>query len=57
MNCGKKVCFHGAFRFKDSAKRKEKQVGGFIRKITVRGETRYVVMTGGTRKFRSQVHG
>lgn len=45
MKCGKRVCFHGAFADKSDAKRKEREVSGFIRKIKVRGHTRYAVMT------------
>ncbi len=42
---GKKVVFHGAYGTKAKAVRKERQVGGFIRRVTVRGRRRYVVMT------------
>lgn len=42
---GKRFNFHGAFKRKEDAKRKEKQVGGFIKTIKVRGHTRYSVMT------------
>lgn len=42
---GRKVKFHGAFKSKERAQQKERQVGGFIREITVRGQRRYVVMT------------
>lgn len=45
MRCGRRVCFHGAFGTKARAKKKEKSVGGFIRKISVNGETRYAVIT------------
>jgi len=42
---GKKVTFHGAFGTKAKAVAKEKKVkGSFIRKIKVRGQTRFVVM-------------
>lgn len=50
MKCGKRVCFHGAFTKKADAQRKEREVNGFIRKIKVRGSTRYSVMTGKGRK-------
>jgi hypothetical protein len=42
---GRKVTFHGAFKSKAKAQAKERQVGGFIRPVTVRGSRRYVVMT------------
>lgn len=42
---GRKFTFHGAFSTKAKATRKERSVGGFIRKVRVRGDTRYVVMT------------
>lgn len=58
MHCGKRVCFHGAFRKKSDARRKEREVGGFIRKITVRGDVRYVVMSGKpTSRYKTQLHG
>jgi hypothetical protein len=37
--------FHGAFGNKAEAKRKEKQVHGFIREAKIRGEKRFVVMS------------
>ncbi len=43
---GRKVTFHGAFSSKADAVRKEKAgPGRFIRKIRVRGQTRYAVMS------------
>jgi hypothetical protein len=42
---GRKVTFHGAYSKKEDAVRKERQVDGFIREITVRGRRRYAVMT------------
>ena len=42
---GRSVTFHGAFKSKSKAIRKEQSVNGFIRKIRVRGHRRYVVMT------------
>ena len=42
---GRKVTFHGAFASKAKAEAKEKRVGGSIRRVRVRGSTRYVVMT------------
>jgi hypothetical protein len=42
---GRKVKFHGAFKSKEKARAKERQVGGFIKAITVRGSRRFVVMT------------
>lgn len=41
---GRTVTFHGAFRSKAKAEEKERKVGGFIRRIRVRGQTRYAVM-------------
>ncbi len=43
---GRKVKFHGAFSHKKDTKRKERKVGGSIRRVKIRGSTRYVVMTG-----------
>lgn len=43
---GRKFTFHGAFKSKKKAVRKEHAVGGFIRKKRIRGHTRYVVMRG-----------
>jgi len=42
---GRKFKFHGAFSSKRDAKRKERQTGGFIRRVKIRGSTRFVVMT------------
>lgn len=39
------MAFHGAFSSKSDAKRKEKQVHGFIREAKIRGEKRFVVMS------------
>jgi hypothetical protein len=44
-NCGKKFCFHGAFASKAKARARERRVGGFIRKISVCGHRRFVVMS------------
>ena len=58
MKCGKRVCFHGAFKSKHDAMRKEREVKGFIQRINVRGDVRYVVMTGKpTKKYRRSLHG
>lgn len=40
-----KFRFHGAFGTKKKAKAKESKVGGFIRKVKIRGSQRFVVMT------------
>lgn len=45
MKCGKRICFHGAFATKAKAVKKERAVQGFIRRLKVRGSTRYVVMS------------
>jgi hypothetical protein len=45
MKVGKKVVFHGAFKSKADAEKKERQVGGFIRPSTMRGSRRFVVMS------------
>ncbi len=45
MHCGRRVCFHGAFSSKADARRKERRVRGFIRRLRIRGHVRYVVMT------------
>jgi len=42
---GRKFKFHGAFKSKADAVRKERAVGGFIREFKVKGQTRYTVMT------------
>lgn len=36
---------HGSFKSKGQAIRKEQKVGGFIRKVKIHGQTRYVVLT------------
>lgn len=45
MKCGKRICFHGAFKSKARARAKEREVGGFIEAKNIRGHRRYVVMT------------
>lgn len=45
MKCGRKTCFHGAFSHKSDAKRKERKVHGFIQRVHIHGETRYLVRT------------
>lgn len=42
---GRRVTFHGAFKSKERAVRKERAVHGFIERKTMRGSIRYVVMT------------
>ncbi len=42
---GRKVTFHGAFASKKKAQAKKHRVGGFLRRVTVRGSRRWVVMT------------
>jgi hypothetical protein len=42
---GKKFDFHGAFKSKEEAMRKEAEVHGFIREREVHGEKRYFVLT------------
>lgn len=42
---GRKFTFHGAYSTKSKAVRKERKVKGFIRRVKVRGSTRYLVMT------------
>jgi hypothetical protein len=42
---GKRFRFHGRFKTKADAKRKEKSVYGFIRKVTVKRVPYYLVMT------------
>lgn len=43
--CGRKICFHGAFTSKAKAVKKERQVGGFIRRVKMKGQVRYMVLT------------
>jgi hypothetical protein len=43
----KKFTFHGAFVKKANALARKKRVGGFIRKVTVKGHTRYAVIKKG----------
>lgn len=50
MKAGRKVVFHRAFGSKAAAKQKERRVGGFVRRVKVRGQVRYVVMTGKRRR-------
>jgi len=43
---GRRVTFHGAFKSKAKAKAKERRVrGGYVRRIRVRGQTRYSVLS------------
>ena len=42
---GKLFKFHGAFKSKRAAVRKEGLVHGFIRKVSIKGHRRYVVLT------------
>ena len=44
---GRRFTFHGAFGSKEKARKKERAVHGFIKRIKIRGDTRYVVMTRG----------
>jgi hypothetical protein len=37
--------FHGSFAEKSDAKRKERQVGGFIKRTSIKGKSRYTVMS------------
>jgi hypothetical protein len=56
---GRGVTFHGAFRHKADAVVKERQVGGFLRVLTVRGQRRYAVVTrnpGGSREWPASLH-
>ena len=41
---GRRVTFHGAFSTKAKARKKERAVRGFIKRVKIRGSTRYVVM-------------
>lgn len=51
---GRQVTFHGAFSKKADARRKERQVGGFIQPRTIRGRRRYVVMSENPRAKRDR---
>lgn len=42
---GRRFVFHGAFKSKADAKRKERAVGGFVRAKSIRGHRRYIVMS------------
>jgi hypothetical protein len=42
---GKQFDFHGSFAKKADAVRKEGEVHGFIREHTIKGKTRYYVLT------------
>jgi hypothetical protein len=42
---GRKFKFHGAFKSKARAVRKERSVHGFIERHKIKGHTRYIVMT------------
>lgn len=46
---GRKVTFHGAFKSKTRAVRKECAVHGFIERHRIRGAVRYIVMTRKTK--------
>ena len=41
---GRRVTFHGAFGSKAKAQAKERRVHGFIKRVRIKGSTRYVVM-------------
>jgi hypothetical protein len=41
---GRTVTFHGAFKSKVRAKRKERRVHGYIRRARIKGHTRYLVL-------------
>lgn len=43
---GRRFKFHGAFGKKSDAKRKERSTGGFIRKASIKGKARWLVLTG-----------
>lgn len=46
---GRKVTFYGAFKSKERAEQRERQIAGaFIKPIRVRGQRRYVVMKRNT---------
>ena len=45
MKCSTKMCFHGSFADKERAKEREREVRGFIRRVTVKGRTRFLVLT------------
>jgi hypothetical protein len=47
---GKKFEFHGSFKRKDAAVRREKAVGGFIREQRIDGKMRYFVLTAKERE-------
>lgn len=43
---GKTVRFHGAFRSKERARRKENRVAGaYVEETKIKGKTRYLVLT------------
>ena len=42
---GRRMMFHGAFATKAAAVAKEREVGGFIRETSIRGQRRYMVLT------------
>lgn len=42
---GRQFKFHGAFGTKAKAVKKERRVNGFIRRVKIKGSTRYVVLT------------
>lgn len=46
------MLFHGAFKEKSAAKKKERQVHGFIQPRNIRGQRRYVVMSERTNPIR-----
>ena len=41
---GRQFTFHGAFGTKAGAKRKERSVGGFIKRTKIRRKTRWLVL-------------
>lgn len=59
MKIGRSVVFHGSFRSKQDAKKKERAVHGFIRATTIKGKRRFMVLTKkkGTRRANPPVAG
>lgn len=41
---GERVTFHGAFRNRSDAERRAEARGGYVKRIRVRGQTRYAVI-------------
>ena len=43
--CGERACFHGAYKSRETARRKAESIGGRVLKRRIQGQDRFVVVT------------